>query len=106
MRTFETSRKVCKETRELACEILKKKELILATNGYKYRQHTGEWFFVNTANKTCTCSRFYSKLTCKNLLTACMKDKLELKGLQVFPKKLVTLRSRELRNRYLDRSHK
>ena len=26
-------------------------ELILATNGYKYHQHTGEWFFVNTARE-------------------------------------------------------
>ena len=35
-----------------------------------------------------------------------MKDQVELDGLEVFPKKLVTLRSRQRRNRYMDISPK
>ena len=35
-----------------------------------------------------------------------MKDQVELDGLQVFPKKLVTLRSSQRRNRYMDISPK
>ena len=98
-RTFETSRKVNKFTRELATEIVKQKKLVLVDNHiYKYQQHTGDWIIINTEEKTCECARFFSKLVCKHLTAGCMEDQVRLEGLQVFPKRLKTLR----RRRYLD----
>ena len=102
-RSFETSRKVSKFTRDLVTEIIKKKKLVsVAENLYKYKQHTGDWIYVNTADKTCQCPRFFSKLVCKHITAGCIEDQVRLDGLLVFPKKLKTLRP----HKYLDIRYK
>ena len=72
-------------------------------NQYTYRQQNGQIAKINSINQTRSCAIFLDKATCKHLIAASIKDKLNIDGYPIFPKKLLTLRQRK-RKQYLDAS--
>lgn len=66
----------------------------IADNLYAYKQYNGNLIQIDTAQKTCSCFKFHDKMICKHLVAACMKDKVRLKGLEYFPRQLVTKKIR------------
>ena len=104
IKKFEINPKVSKIFHNLANKILKGKLLVPdGLNQYTYRQQNGQIAEINSINQTCSCAIFLDKATCKHLIAASIKDKLNIDGYPIFPKKLLTLRQRK-RKQYLDAS--
>lgn len=68
--------------------------VVVNPHQFSYRDHTGKQQHIDTDLKTCTCSRFFDRQICKHLAAACIINNVLFNGLQVFPKRLKTVRVR------------
>lgn len=50
---------------------------------------------INTIERKCSCKSFRDKLVCTHLVAACIFDKVSLHGLELIPKRIITLRRRK-----------
>jgi len=77
--------------------VICKKLISFGLNRYEYKQIDGNIVNINTETKFCSCRFFNDKAICKNLVSACMNDDVELYGLIPKSKKFKFLRRRLIR---------